>query len=109
LKVKNTIKNWLMKQIIPSLKEVNYARILGFKVSRSKMSPSFNPKRNLKESPCLTWTRALTNGILPYGFALNMLSVGSNGIELLKTKYEIGKPASGMPFLRPVADFIISD
>jgi hypothetical protein len=38
-----------------------------------------------------------------------MLSVGSNGIELLKTKYEIGKLASGMPFLRPVADFIISD
>ena len=109
LKLKSTIKNWLMKQTIPCLRGVNYAKTLVFKASRSKMWPSFSPKRNPEANLCLTWTRTLTNGILPYGFASNMLSAGSNVIELLKTKFVIGNLALRTLFLRPVAVFTISD
>lgn len=109
LQARNTIKGWLMKQITPCLRAVNYVRTPVFKALRSIMWLSFSPKRNPKANLCLTWTRALTSGIPPYEFVLNMPSVGSNGIELLKTKSETGNLALRMPFLRPVAVFTISD
>ena len=51
------------------------------------------PKKKPKANLFLTWTKILTTGFLPYEFGSNMRLVGSNAIELLKTKFGVGKQA----------------
>jgi hypothetical protein len=98
-----------MKPPIPCLMAANSSKIRVFKASVSTMWRSYSPKRNPEAKLCPTWTNTLTTGWLLYECASNMRLVGSNGIELLKTKFGVGKLASRTLFLKLVAACTILD